>query len=82
MRFASINPKTGNHALSCLTMWLTLILAAAAQTDAPSSVRPSSVLLGVSLAKAAINSERAIAENLTDAWLPCQKSSALQCQHA
>jgi hypothetical protein len=32
----------------------------------------------VSLAKAAINSDRAIAEKLTGAWLPCQKSSALQ----
>jgi hypothetical protein len=32
----------------------------------------------VSPAKAAINSERAIAEKLTGAWLPCQESSALQ----
>ena len=32
----------------------------------------------VTPAKVAINSERAIAERLTDAWLPCQKSSALQ----
>jgi hypothetical protein len=32
----------------------------------------------VSPAKAAINSDRAIAEKLTGAWLPCQKSSARQ----
>jgi len=32
----------------------------------------------VSLAKAAINSDQAIAEKLTDALLPCQESSALQ----
>jgi hypothetical protein len=32
----------------------------------------------VSPAKAAINSDRAIAEKLTGAWLPCQESSALQ----
>jgi hypothetical protein len=32
----------------------------------------------VSPAKAAINSDRAIAEKLTGAWLPYQKSSALQ----
>jgi hypothetical protein len=32
----------------------------------------------VSRAKAVINSDRAIAEKLTGAWLPCQKSSALQ----
>jgi hypothetical protein len=34
----------------------------------------------VSLAKAAINSARAIAEKLTGAWLPYQESSALQWQ--
>jgi hypothetical protein len=34
--------------------------------------------IGVSPAKAAINSDRAIAEKLTGAWLPCQESSALQ----
>jgi len=32
----------------------------------------------VSRAKAAINSDRAIAEKLTGAWLPCQKSSVPQ----
>jgi hypothetical protein len=32
----------------------------------------------VSPAKAAINSDRAIAEKLTGVWLPCQESSALQ----
>jgi hypothetical protein len=32
----------------------------------------------VSPAKAAINSDRAIAEKLTGAWLPYQESSALQ----
>jgi hypothetical protein len=32
----------------------------------------------VSPAKPAINSDRAIAEKLTGAWLPCQESSALQ----
>jgi len=32
----------------------------------------------VNPAKAGINSERAIAEKLTVAWLPCQESSALQ----
>jgi hypothetical protein len=32
----------------------------------------------VSPAKAVINSDRAIAEKLTGAWLPCQESSALQ----
>jgi hypothetical protein len=32
----------------------------------------------VSPAKAAINSDWAIAEKLTGAWLPCQASSALQ----
>jgi len=32
----------------------------------------------VSPAKAGINSDRAIAEKLTGAWLPCQKSGALQ----
>jgi hypothetical protein len=32
----------------------------------------------VNPAKAAINSERAIAEKLTGAWLPCRESSALQ----
>jgi hypothetical protein len=32
----------------------------------------------VSPAKAAINSDRAIAENLTDAWLPCQENSVMQ----
>jgi hypothetical protein len=32
----------------------------------------------VSPAKVAINSDRAIAEKLTGAWLPCQESSALQ----
>ena len=39
---------------------------------------PTFIRIRVSPAKAAINSERAIAERLTDAWLPCQKSSALQ----
>jgi len=39
---------------------------------------PTFIRIGASPAKAAINSERAIAESLTDAWLPCQKSSALQ----
>jgi hypothetical protein len=32
----------------------------------------------VSPAKAGINSDLAIAEKLTGAWLPCQQSSALQ----
>jgi hypothetical protein len=32
----------------------------------------------VSPAKWAINSDWAIAEKLTDVWLPCQESSALQ----
>jgi hypothetical protein len=32
----------------------------------------------VSPAKAGINSDRAIAEKLTGAWLPCQKSDAPQ----
>jgi hypothetical protein len=34
--------------------------------------------IGVSPAKAAINSDRATAEKLTGAWLPCQQSNALQ----
>jgi hypothetical protein len=39
---------------------------------------PTFIRIRVSPAKAAINSDRAIAEKLTGAWLPCQKSSALQ----
>jgi hypothetical protein len=39
---------------------------------------PTFIRIRVSPAKAAINSERAIAEKLTGAWLPCQESSALQ----
>src|SRR5262249_21466581 len=34
--------------------------------------------MGASLAKAATNSDRAIAEKTTGAWLLCQKSSALE----
>jgi hypothetical protein len=36
------------------------------------------IRIGVSPAKAAINSDRATAEKLTGAWLPCQQSNALQ----
>jgi hypothetical protein len=39
---------------------------------------PTFIRTQVSPAKAAINSDRAIAEKLTGAWLPCQNSSAAQ----
>src|SRR6516162_5168860 len=39
---------------------------------------PSFIRIRVSPAKAAINSDRAIAEELTGAWLPCQESSAFR----
>jgi hypothetical protein len=39
---------------------------------------PPFIRIRVSPAKAAINSDWAIAEKLTGAWLPCQESSALQ----
>jgi hypothetical protein len=39
---------------------------------------PTFIRIRVSPAKAAINSDRAIAEKLTGAWLPCQESSAVQ----
>jgi hypothetical protein len=39
---------------------------------------PTFIRIRVSPAKAGINSDRAIAENLTGAWLPCRQSSALQ----
>src|SRR4029077_19102568 len=39
---------------------------------------PPFIRIRVSPAKAAINSDRAIAEKLTGAWLPCRGSSALQ----
>jgi hypothetical protein len=39
---------------------------------------PTFIHIRVSPAKAGINSDRAIAEKLTGAWLPCQQSSALQ----
>ena len=39
---------------------------------------PTFIRIRVSRAKAAINWDRAIAENLTGEWLPCQKSSATQ----
>ena len=74
--------------VACLTMCLMPILANAAQMDAqaPSDPQaycvniaaPTFIRTGVSPAKAGINSDRAIAEKLTGAWLPCQKSSALQ----
>ena len=41
-------------------------------------VVPLSIRIRVSPAKVAINSDWAIAEKLTGAWLPCQESSALQ----
>jgi hypothetical protein len=40
---------------------------------------PPSIRIRVSPAKVAINSDWAIAEKLTGAWLPCQESGALQC---
>jgi ABC-type glutathione transport system ATPase component len=43
-----------------------------------SRTQPTFIRIRMSLAKAAINSDRAIAEKLTGAWLPCQESSALQ----
>jgi hypothetical protein len=39
---------------------------------------PTFIPIRVSPAKEAINSDRAIAEKLTGAWLPCQENSALQ----
>src|SRR5215472_8953210 len=39
---------------------------------------PTFIRIRGSPAKAAINSDRAIAEKLTGAWLPCQESSAPQ----
>jgi len=39
---------------------------------------PTFIRIRVSRAKAAINWDRAIAENLTGEWLPCQESSATQ----
>ena len=57
----------GHHALSCLPYDV---------FDADLGERRSNGR--VSPAKAAINSDRAIAEKLTGAWLPCQESSALQ----
>src|SRR6516164_944638 len=40
---------------------------------------PTFICIRVSPAKAAINSDWAIAEKVTGAWLLCQESSALQC---
>src|SRR5262245_30898230 len=37
---------------------------------------PTFIPLRLSLAKAAINSDRAIADYLTESWLPCQDRSA------
>jgi hypothetical protein len=39
---------------------------------------PTFIRIWVSRAKVAINWDRAIAENLTGEWLPCQESSATQ----
>src|SRR6516164_8839179 len=39
---------------------------------------PTFIRIRVSPAKAAISSDRVIAEELTGAWLPCQESSAFQ----
>jgi hypothetical protein len=73
--------------VACLTMCLMPILANAAQTDAQAPSDPQAYCvnrsadfypLQVSPAKAGINSDRAIAEKLMGAWLPCQQSSALQ----
>jgi hypothetical protein len=70
-----------------LSICLMPIMASAAQTG--TKVRPilkhtvwmavpPSIRIRVSPAKVAINSDRAIAEKLTGAWLLCQESSALQ----
>ena len=68
-------------------MCLMPMLANAAQTDAQAPSDPQAYCVNrsadfigiwVSPAKAAINSDRAIAEKLTGVWLPCQESSALQ----
>src|SRR5262252_8733496 len=77
----------GRHALSCLP-YDVFDADLGERRSRPSSVRPARILCesqrrllsvyGVSPAKAAINSDRAIAEKLTGAWLPCQESSALQ----
>ena len=72
-------PEATMRLVACLTMCLTLILANAAQTgaQAPSDSQAYCVnRIRVNSAKVAINSDRAIAEELTGAWLPCQESSA------
>ena len=72
---------------ACLTMCLLPVLANAAQTDDQAPSDPQAycvdrsadfIRIRVSRAKAAINWDRAIAENLTGEWLPCQESSATQ----
>ena len=72
--------------VACLTMCLMPILAVAAQMDAQAPSDPQAYCVNrsadfypyrVTPAKAGINSDRAIAEKLTGAWLPCQQSSAL-----
>jgi hypothetical protein len=79
--------EVATRLVACLAMCLMTILVSAAQTGA--KVRPilkrtvwiaapPFIRIRVSPAKAAINSDWAIAEKLTGAWLPCQESSALQ----
>jgi hypothetical protein len=82
-------PVGGRHALSRLRYGVSDSGLGECHSDRRrSSVRPSSVLCEIAAptsiriretpAKAAINLDRAIAEKLTGAWLPCQESSALQ----
>jgi len=75
------------RSVACLTMCLIPMLANAAQSDAhaPSDPQAYCVIAALTFtrirgspAKAAINSDLAIAERRTGAWLPCQESSALQ----
>jgi len=84
---APLRAKAAMRLVACLTMCLTPILAAVAQTDAQAPSEPQAYGVDRSAdfypytgepSKAAINSDRAIAEKLTGAWLPCQER-AVRC---